>query len=221
MTFILNAEGEGGGGAAADRGEDEKGDVRGGAVVSRSACGGLVTEGRVSILSSRASPSPTASEDVVVVDDAGGESEAERAEAAAAVVVVRKGHRVSAGDTLIVTYASGGSSSSSSSSSTEIIPQNLPLDILYEDEDMIVLNKAAGMVVHPAAGNWDGTVVNALAYYLSEISPYGTGEFVKGEDEEGGERVIVVVVLIRDQGGGYVRRRRDRPPPSGHSPSSR
>ena len=63
---------------------------------------------------------------------------------------------------------------------TEIIAQELPLDILFEDEHMIVLNKAANMVVHPAAGNWDGTVVNALAYYLQD-SPYGSGDFVDGE----------------------------------------
>lgn len=58
---------------------------------------------------------------------------------------------------------------------TEIAAQNLPLSVLFEDEHMIVLNKAAGMVVHPAAGNWDGTVVNALAYYLRYTSPYGAG----------------------------------------------
>jgi 23S rRNA pseudouridine1911/1915/1917 synthase len=49
---------------------------------------------------------------------------------------------------------------------TEIVPQNIPLDILFEDKYMLVLNKAAGMVVHPAVGHWDGTVVNALAYHL-------------------------------------------------------
>ena len=64
---------------------------------------------------------------------------------------------------------------------TEILPQKLPLDVVYEDEHMIVLNKAAGMVVHPAAGHWDGTVVNALAYYLANDSPYGTGDFVTGD----------------------------------------
>lgn len=45
-------------------------------------------------------------------------------------------------------------------------PQNIPLDILYEDEDMIVVNKRRGMVVHPAYGNPDGTLVNALLYHL-------------------------------------------------------
>ena len=41
-------------------------------------------------------------------------------------------------------------------------PENIPLDVLYEDSDVLVINKPAGMVVHPAAGNWSGTVVNAL-----------------------------------------------------------
>lgn len=47
----------------------------------------------------------------------------------------------------------------------EIIPENIPLDILYEDQDILVINKPSGLVVHPAPGNWTGTFVNALAYY--------------------------------------------------------
>ncbi len=47
---------------------------------------------------------------------------------------------------------------------TEIIPENIKLDILYEDEYIIVVNKAKGMVVHPANGNYTGTLVNALLY---------------------------------------------------------
>ena len=64
----------------------------------------------------------------------------------------------------------------------EIVKQKIPLKIVYEDEHMIVINKDAGMVVHPAAGNWDGTVVNALAYYLANESPYGMGDFVGDVD---------------------------------------
>lgn len=45
------------------------------------------------------------------------------------------------------------------------VPQNIPLDIAYEDDDLIVVNKQKGMVVHPAAGNYEGTLVNALLYY--------------------------------------------------------
>ena len=47
----------------------------------------------------------------------------------------------------------------------EALPQNIPLDVVYEDEDVIVVNKPVGMVVHPAAGHPDGTLVNALLYH--------------------------------------------------------
>lgn len=47
-------------------------------------------------------------------------------------------------------------------------PENIPLSILYEDDAVIVINKAAGMVVHPAAGNWNGTLVNALLHHCAE-----------------------------------------------------
>ncbi len=50
----------------------------------------------------------------------------------------------------------------------EAIPQDLPLDIRYEDEDLLVINKPAGMVVHPAAGNPDGTLVNALLWHRGD-----------------------------------------------------
>lgn len=47
----------------------------------------------------------------------------------------------------------------------EILPENIPLDILYEDEDILIVNKPKGMVVHPAAGHYSGTLVNALMYH--------------------------------------------------------
>ena len=50
----------------------------------------------------------------------------------------------------------------------EALPQNIPLDIVYEDQDLLVINKAAGMVVHPAAGNPDGTLVNALLFHCGD-----------------------------------------------------
>ncbi len=63
---------------------------------------------------------------------------------------------------------------------TDIIAQNLPLDIVYEDADIIVVNKARGMVVHPAAGNWDGTLVNALMYHCGERLSGINGEIRPG-----------------------------------------
>ncbi len=53
-------------------------------------------------------------------------------------------------------------------SDLEVCPENIPLDILYEDSDVIVINKPKDMVVHPAAGHYSGTVVNALLYHCRE-----------------------------------------------------
>jgi 23S rRNA pseudouridine1911/1915/1917 synthase len=50
----------------------------------------------------------------------------------------------------------------------DILPENIPLDILYEDDDVIVVNKPKGMVVHPAAGHYSGTLVNALMYHCGD-----------------------------------------------------
>jgi 23S rRNA pseudouridine1911/1915/1917 synthase len=58
-------------------------------------------------------------------------------------------------------------------------PQDLPLDIVHEDEDIVVINKAAGVVVHPAAGHADGTLVNALLHHVSDLSGVG-GELRPG-----------------------------------------
>ncbi len=52
----------------------------------------------------------------------------------------------------------------------EIVPENIPLDILYEDSDIIAINKPKGMVVHPASGVYSGTLVNALMYHCTDLS---------------------------------------------------
>ncbi len=51
----------------------------------------------------------------------------------------------------------------------EVEPQDIPLDIIFEDEHLLVLNKPVGLVVHPAAGNWDGTLQNALLHFDPEL----------------------------------------------------
>jgi 23S rRNA pseudouridine1911/1915/1917 synthase len=61
----------------------------------------------------------------------------------------------------------------------EIEPEDIPLDILFEDDDLIVLNKPPDIIVHPARGNKHGTLVNALAHYSSQLSS-GLGEFRPG-----------------------------------------
>ena len=54
--------------------------------------------------------------------------------------------------------------------STEVLPENIDLDIVYEDSDIIVINKPKGMVVHPAPGHYSGTLVNALLYHCKDLS---------------------------------------------------
>ncbi len=55
---------------------------------------------------------------------------------------------------------------------TSILPEDIPLNVVYEDEDLMVINKPAGLVVHPGVGNFTGTLVNALAYYLRDVPTY-------------------------------------------------
>ena len=106
-------------------------------------------------------------------------------------VIDRKSFKVQSGQSLEIHFPE-------EATPHEIVAQDLPLDVLFEDEHMIVLNKAANMVVHPAAGNWDGTVVNALAFYLLQ-SPYGEGEFLNKEGEQGSTTVDNTVVGTGDE----------------------
>ncbi len=58
----------------------------------------------------------------------------------------------------------------------EVVPEDIPLDILYEDDSLLVINKPAGMVVHPAYGHFTGTLVNALAYHLKDSPLFANGD---------------------------------------------
>jgi 23S rRNA pseudouridine1911/1915/1917 synthase len=62
----------------------------------------------------------------------------------------------------------------------ELIPENIPLDIVFEDDDLIIVNKPAGMVVHPGFGNYTGTLVNALAWKLKDNPMFASGELRPG-----------------------------------------
>lgn len=74
---------------------------------------------------------------------------------------VKQNYRVKPGDQISVLLAHPPREN-------EIIPQDIPLTIVYEDDDLIVVDKPAGMVVHPGFGNWDGTLVNALAFHFQK-----------------------------------------------------
>lgn len=58
----------------------------------------------------------------------------------------------------------------------EIIPENIPIQIDYEDDDLLIVNKRPGMVVHPGYGNYTGTLVNALMYHLKDNPMFSSGE---------------------------------------------
>ena len=76
--------------------------------------------------------------------------------------VLKANYKLKAGDEIVVTLPEP--------QPLDTQPENIPLDIIYEDEDVIVVNKARGMVVHPAAGNYSGTLVNALLYHCKNLS---------------------------------------------------
>jgi len=75
------------------------------------------------------------------------------------------------GDTLIVEY--------SEAAEISVEPENIPLDILFENDRALVINKVQGMVVHPAAGNYTGTLVQALLYYVKYLGRNFDGEKVR------------------------------------------
>lgn len=59
---------------------------------------------------------------------------------------------------------------------TDVVPTNIPLNIIYEDDDIMVINKPSGLVVHPGNGNYDNTLVNGLMYYTNSLSDIGDEE---------------------------------------------
>jgi 23S rRNA pseudouridine1911/1915/1917 synthase len=75
---------------------------------------------------------------------------------------VKASHEVSPGDVIRCTLPQPPR--------VRAVPENIPLDILYEDDDLIVVQKPAGMVTHPAYGNYSGTLVNALLYHCNRLS---------------------------------------------------
>ncbi len=81
---------------------------------------------------------------------------------------VKSNYKVKAGDEIEVTVPQ--------LKEPEIMPENIPIDVVYEDEYMLVVNKPQGMVVHPAAGNYTGTLVNALLYHCGDTLSGINGE---------------------------------------------
>ena len=85
---------------------------------------------------------------------------------------VKKNYKLATGEQILVQMPEP--------QTVEIMPEDIPLDIVYEDSDIIVVNKARGMVVHPAVGNWSGTLVNALMYHCGDSLSGINGEIRPG-----------------------------------------
>jgi len=83
--------------------------------------------------------------------------------------VVKSNHKVKGGDvvTIMLDYPK---------ETNELLPQDIPIIINYEDDDLLIVNKEAGMVVHPGFGNYDGTLVNALAFHFQNLPNMGEEE---------------------------------------------
>ena len=83
--------------------------------------------------------------------------------------VVKSNHKVKGGDvvTIVLDYPK---------ETNELLPQDIPIVINYEDDDLLIVNKEAGMVVHPGFGNYDGTLVNALAFHFQNLPNIGEEE---------------------------------------------
>lgn len=76
--------------------------------------------------------------------------------------VIKSNYRIKAGEEILVDLPEP--------QPLDVQPEDIPLNIIYEDDDVVVVNKARGMVVHPAAGNYNGTLVNALLYHCKNLS---------------------------------------------------
>jgi 23S rRNA pseudouridine1911/1915/1917 synthase len=77
---------------------------------------------------------------------------------------VKQNYKVKAFDRIVV-Y------SDMTPETTDVVPEKMDLDIVYEDESIMIINKPAGMVVHPGSGNYSGTLLNGVAYYLQQKNP--------------------------------------------------
>ncbi len=86
---------------------------------------------------------------------------------------VKSNYRVRPGDVITIVMAQPPRE-------VELIPEDIPLDVVYEDEHLIVVDKAAGMVVHPGHGNYTGTLVNALAWRFRDMPLFKSGELRPG-----------------------------------------
>lgn len=111
-------------------------------------------------------------------------------------IIKKTSYEVKAGDNITITVPAAVDD--------EMKAEDIPLDIVFEDDDLLVINKSVGMVVHPGAGNWDGTLVNALLHHckgnLSGISGVQRPGIVHRLDKETSGLMVVAKNDMAHQG---------------------
>jgi 23S rRNA pseudouridine1911/1915/1917 synthase len=81
----------------------------------------------------------------------------------------------------------------------ELIPEDIPINIVYEDDDVVVVNKEPGMVVHPAYGNFTGTLVNALMWHFRDLPLFQTGELRPGLVHRIDKNTSGIIVIAKNE----------------------
>ena len=84
---------------------------------------------------------------------------------------IKANYNVKTGDEIVITFPTP--------ETLDIVAQDIPVEIVYEDESIAVINKQPGLVVHPGSGNWDHTLVNGLLFHMSGLSS-NPAEMVRG-----------------------------------------
>ncbi len=107
-------------------------------------------------------------------------------------IQVKPNYRVKPGDTVQIVLPSPPRE-------IELIPQDIPINIVYEDDDVIVVNKEPGMVVHPAYGNYTGTLVNALMWHFRDLQLFKTGELRPGLVHRIDKNTSGILVLAKNE----------------------
>ncbi len=106
---------------------------------------------------------------------------------------VKSSYKVKPGDEITVLYTQPPRE-------IELIAQNIPIDIVYEDEDLVLVNKKAGMVVHPGYGNYTGTLVNALLYHFNTLPSPGGGEIRPGLVHRIDKNTSGLILIAKNEG---------------------
>ncbi len=105
---------------------------------------------------------------------------------------VKSNHKIKPGDVISIVM-------SYPKREIELAPENIPINIVYEDEQLIIVNKEPGMVVHPSYGHYSGTLINALMYHLRDVPLFSSGESRPGLVHRIDKNTSGILVIAKDE----------------------